>query len=264
MTSGICGSIGLESGARDEAVLEGMVRRLKHHDEQVGRLRWRDIRFAAVSVQAPLVWPPPGYESPHEICAVLDGRIDNGDRLAAELAREGHPADGGDANVLAVGVRTHGPDFLKRIQGPVAAAIHDPQSETSWLIRDPLGIRPLYLHRSRSRILFASELRALMADSSVRVELDTEQLRVLLTLGFNPAPHTLLKGIHRMPPGHLVQVTNTGPKSIPYDLPADEEPIDLPFEEAVEGYRTLLQAVVRRSGSERTGILLSGGADSAA
>jgi len=262
--AGICGAIGLEPGVCDTLALEGMIRSMEHRGKMVGRLHGRDARFAYVGDQTPSIWPPAGQGFPSEICVVLDGRIDNAQELAAELAREGHRVGAGEARLLACGFMAHGADFLSRIHGSIVAAVHDPESGKSWLIRDPLGMRPLYLYRSRSFILFASELRALLADPTVRVELDPEQLRVLLALGFNPAPHTLLKGIHKMPPGHFVEVKNGGPKNISYDRPVDNEEIDISFEEAVETYRTILQGVVRRSGTDKTGILLSGGADSSA
>jgi asparagine synthase (glutamine-hydrolysing) len=132
-------------------------------------------------------------------------------------------------------------------------------------VRDPVGTRPLYLHRTRSRIVFASEIRALLADPAVRLDLDPEQLRVLLSLGFNPAPKTLLKGIHKMPPGHLLEVSHLGVHIVPYDRPDEEERDgDVTFDDAVESYRSLLHRVARRIGGERKGgsVLLSGGGDS--
>lgn len=262
--AGICGAIGLEPGVCDTLALDGMVRSMQHRGKVVSRLHGRDARFAFVGDGSPSIWPQAGQGFADEVCAVINGRIDNAQELGAELAREGHRVGPGEAGLLASGFKAHGAEFLSRIQGSIAAAVHDPDSGDSWIIRDPLGMRPLYLHRSRSFILFASELRALLADPTVRVELDPEQLRVLLALGFNPAPHTLLKGIHKMPPGHFVEVKASGPKNIPYDRPKDSEEIDISFEDAVETYRTVLQGVVRRSGTAKTGILLSGGADSSA
>jgi asparagine synthase (glutamine-hydrolysing) len=261
---GICGQIGLEPRAFDEAILEGMIQRLRHRGNEIKRLRWRDTWFAVVGDGTPAIWPLPGHETPAEPGAILDGRIDNAPELAVGMAGQGRQAGANSAHLLSAGFREEGAAFLRRLQGLYAAAVHDPASGTTWLARDPVGMRPLYLHRTRSRILFASEIRALLADPTVRLELDPAQLRVLLSLGFNPAPHTLLKGIHKMPPGHYLVVAREGVKVLPFEDPAEAKDLDLSFGDAVEAYRGLLQRVVRRSGEGKTGILLSGGIDSAA
>ncbi|MBD3161681.1 MAG: hypothetical protein GF328_06210, partial [Candidatus Latescibacteria bacterium] len=262
--AGICGTIHLESGAGADDRLDAMLERLAHRGARDGRVRWGPIRFGCVDPEVAQVWPPRGSETPHVACAVLDGRIDNAPDLAAALARHGVQGTANHAQLLSAGFAREGSDFLARVQGSFAAAIHDPASKTTWLVRDPVGTRPLYLHRSRGRILFASEIRALLGDPAVRREIDPDQLRVLLALGFNPAPHTLLKGIHKMPPGHLVRIDPSGVRSVRYDAPAPADPDELSFDDAVEAYRATLRRVVRRCAGESTGILLSGGPDSAA
>jgi|GEM_PF-4263477 len=273
--SGIAGMIGLEPRPFDEAVLEGMVARLAHRGPRVKRLRRPAVWFAALDAETPMIWPPDGRELPRELSVVVDGAIDNAIDLMQELTRAGHPAPRDPAGLLAVGFRASGPAFLSRVRGVFAAAIHDHDTETTWLVRDPLGTRPLYLHRTRSRIVFASEIRALLADPAVRLDLDPAQLRVLLSLGFNPAPNTLLKGIHKMPPGHLLEVGRLGVRVVSYDLPGREaeKELDLTFDEAVESYRSTLHRVVRRIGdssrkdsavAKGSAVLLSGGGDSSA
>ncbi len=261
---GICGYIGLEPRAFDESILEGMVQRLRHRGTEAKRLRYREVWLAVLGSGTPSIWPFPGRESPAEMGAVLDGCIDNAPELAVGMAGQGRQAGANSAHLLSAGFRDEGAKFLGRLQGLYAAAVHDPASNTTWIARDPVGMRPLYLHRTRSRILFASEIRALLADPTVRLELDPAQLRVLLSLGFNPAPHTLLKGIHKMPPGHYLVVGKGGVKVLPFEHRGETGELDLSFDAAVEGYRGLLQRVMRRSGAEKTGILLSGGIDSSA
>lgn len=261
---GICGYIGLEPRAFDESILEGMIQRLRHRGTEVKRLRFRDVWFAVLGIGTPSIWPFPGRESPAEMGAILDGHIDNAPELAVGMAGQGRQAGANGAHLLSAGFGAEGAGFLARLQGLFAAAVHDPATATTWIARDSVGMRPLYLHRTRSRILFASEIRALLADPTVRLELDPAQLRVLLSLGFNPAPHTLLKGIHKMPPGHYLVVGKTGVKVLPFEPRGERREQDLSFEAAVEGYRGLLQRVLHRSGEEKTGILLSGGVDSSA
>ena len=262
--AGICGTIQLESDAVAEDRVDAMLDRLSHRGSRSGRVRWGEIRFAAAHPSAPPIWPAPGCESPSVPCVVLDGRIDNAADLAADLARDGVQGSTNHAQLLSAGFRREGAGFLSRLQGSFAAAVHDPKTKTTWIARDPVGTRPLYLHRSRGRLIFASEIGALLAGGALRREIDPDQLRVLLALGFNPAPRTLLRGIHKMPPGHLVRIDASGVKNVRYDEPEAGDPEDLSFEDAVEEYRGLVKRVVRRCSAGPTGILLSGGPDSAA
>jgi asparagine synthase (glutamine-hydrolysing) len=271
---GICGLIGLEPRPFDESVIEGMIQRLAHRGPRVKRLRRPAVWFATFDTDSPAIWPPDGRELPRELSVVLDGAIDNNLDLMQEMTRAGFPASSDPAGLLSAGFRAHGPGFLNRLHGVFSVAIHDHDTETTWLARDPLGSRPLYLHRTRSRVIFASEIRALLADPAVRLDLDPGQLRVLLSLGFNPAPNTLLKGIHKMPPGHLLEVGPLGVRVVPFDTPpSSEKESDLTFDEAIESYRSILHRTVRRIGDanrRRAGVtggspvLLSGGPDSSA
>lgn len=260
--SGICGQILLEPRAFDDTVLEAAARRMLHRGRVARRVQWKNAWFGALDDSEPKIWPQPGHESSGLPCAVLDGRVDNAADLAEDLAREGHQAGGSQARLIAEGLRAHGPAFLARLQGPFAAAAYDPGTDTAWLARDAVGMRPLYLHRTRSRILFASEIRAILADPIVRLDLDSVQLRVLLSLGFNPAPHTLLKGIHKLPPGHYLEVRHGQIKVLRFDPPPSPTEMDISLEDAAQSYRGAMQRIVRRSASPRTAVLLSGGADS--
>ncbi len=262
---GICGQIALESPQFEESILNGMVTRMPRRGPQVAELRRPGIWFAALDPEEPGIWPPNGREMVRDFSVVLDGTIDNAADLARDLERNGFGPVEGSAGVIAAGFRASGPDFLEKLQGSFAAAVHDHDTETTWLVRDPFGTRPLYLHRTRRRLIFATDLRALLVDPSVRPDLDPAQLRVLLSLGFNPAPQTLLKGIHKMPPGHLIRIAHGKVDVIRYDQPETRSELDLSFSAAVDGYRFLLDRVVRRCDSGgRMGVLLSGGSDSSA
>ncbi len=263
--AGICGQITLEPRPIDEAVLNGVVARMGHRGTQVKRLQRPAIWFASIDTVSPLIWPPDGRELPSEFSVVMDGVIDNVRDLVRDLEREGHATAHDPAAVLSAGFRAHGSAFLSRVRGAFAAAIHDHDTETTWLVRDPIGAHPLYLHRTRSRVLFATELRPLLADPAVRLDLDPAQLRVYLSLGFNPAPQTLLKGIHKMPPGNLLEVKRDTIKVVFYDRPSTDTELDLDFATAIDSYRATLHRVVRRcDDGDPLGILLSGGADSSA
>jgi asparagine synthetase B (glutamine-hydrolysing) len=86
---GICGYIGLEPRAFEESILEGMVQRMRHRGAEVKRLRWRDVWFAVQGSGSLAIWPFPGHESPADMGAIVDGRIDNAPELVVGMAGQG-------------------------------------------------------------------------------------------------------------------------------------------------------------------------------
>ncbi len=85
-----------------------------------------------------------------------------------------------------------------------------PLSRELWLVRDRLGVKPLfYLHRPE-RLLFASEIKAILCDPSVERRVDLTALHHFLSLNYTPAPYTLFEGIRQLLPGHYLLVEADG------------------------------------------------------
>jgi asparagine synthase (glutamine-hydrolysing) len=145
-----------------------------------------------------------------------------------------------------------------------AIAIWDARLERLVLARDRLGIKPLYFYRSGRDLCFGSELKAILAHSSVARLLDWDALRDYLSLNYVPGPRTLIKGIEKLPPGHFLEYRNGEARTACYwRIPAVADH-KLSLRDAAE----ILDRLLRESIREQTicdvpwGVWLSGGLDS--
>lgn len=139
----------------------------------------------------------------------FNGEIYNYRELRPELEAKGHKfRTGSDTEVLLAAWVEWGPGCLPRLNGMFAFAIWDETERTLTLARDRVGIKPLYYAAPRegdtSGIVFASEIKAILASGLIGRELNVEALNQYLTFLWTPDPHTLFSGIHKLPAGHLL------------------------------------------------------------
>jgi asparagine synthase (glutamine-hydrolysing) len=159
-------------------------------------------------------------------------------------------------------------DFLRSLRGMFALAVYDTADETLLLARDPVGVKPLYVAECGDRLLFASELKALLCDPALPRELDDEALIAFLGLGWMPAELTPFRAVRRVLPGCRLVLTPRGRRDERYwEWPrffADRDAVSAPIERlADEACRRLGQSAVSMLMSDRPlGVLLSGGLDS--
>ena len=198
-----------------------------------------------------------------------NGEIYNHRELAAELADEGHRFRSRcDTEVLLHLYRGHGHDLFGRINGMYAFALWDAERRSLLLARDGVGVKPLYYCETSSGVLFASEIKALLACGAVSRELDPQALDEHLTFLWTAAPRTILKAVRKLEPGHAMLVR--GGRIIRrwrhYHLPYDGvRRAGAAGELAGELRRRLQQAVTRQVVSDvPVGAFLSGGLDSSA
>ncbi|MEZ5933584.1 MAG: asparagine synthase (glutamine-hydrolyzing) [Alphaproteobacteria bacterium] len=158
-------------------------------------------------------------------------------------------------------------ETVARLNGMFAFAALDQQEAKLYLARDPFGIKPVYYRfPPAGGFAFASEIRALQAANEPSLQIDPDALQSFLTLRFVPSPDTLWQGIHRLPPGHLLEVDL---RSMAHRLICYIEPVTERFrgsiDDAVAAYHDLLgQGIERQLMSDvPVGILLSSGIDSA-
>jgi asparagine synthase (glutamine-hydrolysing) len=163
----------------------------------------------------------------------------------------------------------HGPDCVKQLDGMFAFAIWDTNARRLLLARDRLGKKPLYYTVTGGRLLFASEIKALLEHPDVRRGLDLEALGHFLTFSNTPAPETLFQNIRKLPPAHTLTFDSSGNTHTerywsPLDGPEWKSTAD--ENESVERVRELLtRAVSKRLMSDvPIGAFLSGGIDSSA
>jgi asparagine synthase (glutamine-hydrolysing) len=136
------------------------------------------------------------------VWASQNGEIYNHAALRAELVARGHAFQtASDTEVLAQAYAEWGPAFLGRLRGMFALAIWDEAAGRLLLARDRLGIKPLHLAEHDGRLLWGSEIKAILAAGHPR-RLDAEALHDYLTFNYVPAPRTMFEGIRKLPPAH--------------------------------------------------------------
>ena len=148
---------------------------------------------------------------------ILNGEIYNYRELREQLAAKGQNfRTQTDTEVLLAAWAEWGADCLPRLNGMFAFALWDEKERALYLVRARVGIKPLYYTqieknggrdvRAPSTIIFASEIKAILASGLLKAELDRESLHQFLTFLWTPDPNTLFRRVRTVPPGHLVEV----------------------------------------------------------
>jgi asparagine synthase (glutamine-hydrolysing) len=201
---------------------------------------------------------------------VFNGEIYNHGEIREELQRiGGHvwKTDHSDTEVILHAFEEWGIDCLDHFRGMFAMALWDGRQRELWLIRDRVGIKPLYYSVHNGRITFASEIKALLQDPQQQRTLDEEALYHFLSFLTTPAPHTLFQGIRKLPGGTWLRIREDGSikESRYWDVLEhthslsghSEEEI---AEQIVSELRTAVQ--LRKVSDVPVGVFLSGGIDS--
>ena len=199
---------------------------------------------------------------------VFNGEIYNFRELKDELEAHGHRfRTHSDTEVILHGYRQWGAAFVDRLRGMFAIALWDAPNRTLLLVRDRLGKKPLYYYSDGSRLVFGSEMKALLADETLPRTLDPAAVDAYCSFGYVPSPMSIFKEIRKLPPAHLALMTPEGLTVRRYwDLDMSREPEEVPEARAVEELREVFDEAVRlRMFSDvPLGAFLSGGVDSSA
>jgi asparagine synthase (glutamine-hydrolysing) len=191
------------------------------------------------------------------------GEVYNFRELRTELEAKGHRfRTRSDTEVVLHAYLEWGEDFVDRLNGMYAFALWDCRTEELLLVRDRMGIKPLYYYPLPNGVLFGSEPKAILANPLADRAVDADGLREVLTLVKTPE-HAIFKGMYELRPGHLLRVRRDGLSKRRYwVLQAREHTDDL--ETTVHTIRGLLDDIVRRQLVSDVPLctLLSGGLDS--
>ncbi|HKQ30217.1 MAG TPA: asparagine synthase (glutamine-hydrolyzing) [Burkholderiales bacterium] len=211
----------------------------------------------------------PMWDATRTVAIVFNGEIYNYRELRAELVASGYAFHGAsDTEVLLNLYLRDGDNMLARLNGIFAFAIWDRRDCSLFLARDGLGVKPLYYAEPSGGFLFASELKALLAEPSVPRDLDSMAVQAYLTYLWCPAPHTLLRAVKKLEPGYALRVQ--GGRIVRqwryYDLPYAASIEPLSERDAVGAVRATLKTAVARQmvADVPVGAFLSGGLDSSA
>ena len=199
--------------------------------------------------------------------AVFNGEIYNYRELRRPLAEAGHRFHSdSDGEVLPHLWEERGPGYATLLNGMYAIALHDVANGKLHLVRDRLGIKPLFWTRTRTHLVFGSEIKCLLASGLTNRELDVDALGEFLAWEYVPAPATLLRGVRKLQPGAALSVDlNSGEieetRYWTLAAAADERRSDEEWEDAVDA--KLHECVQRQLVSDvPLGAFLSGGVDS--
>lgn len=144
------------------------------------------------------------------IAVVQNGEIFNHIELAQELKGTRYECrTHSDTEVLLRLYEKEGIDFVKRLNGMFAIAIYDKRDDALYLIRDRIGVKPLFVSEENGRILFASEIKSILQVGS-RKEMNLEAIHHYLSLNYVPPPMTAFKGVYHVKPGHWVRYDRQG------------------------------------------------------
>ena len=201
-----------------------------------------------------------------QIVVVQNGEIFNFIELAQETAAAGNPCrTKSDTEVLLRLYELHGIDFISRLNGMFAIAIYDAREGKLHLVRDRIGVKPLYINDDGNQLTFGSEIKAMLPALKNRPGMDEAAVHHYLTFNYVPPPLTIYTGIEHLMPGHRMEITARGSQTHQYWDLAEIAPVAGRAEsDWVEEFNFILDDAVRlRMRSDVPfGAFLSGGVDS--
>jgi asparagine synthase (glutamine-hydrolysing) len=275
---GICGvwEYGASGGNVEISLIERMRDQMPHRgpddtgarlfDEGRGGLGFRRLAIIDLS--------PAGHQ-PMRGCTdrlwmVFNGEIYNHQRLREGLEKRGHRyTSRSDSETILHLYEEQGLEFVTQLEGDFAIALWDAERGNLILCRDPLGVKPLYYYNQNGRLIFASEIKAILQHPTVTPDVDEESLYHYLTFITTPAPRTLFSGISKLPAGHMLICNRDGNTRVEqyWDaLPRAGGPSSVDSHQAQEEIMGLLrESIAKRMMSDVPfGVFLSGGVDSSA
>jgi asparagine synthase (glutamine-hydrolysing) len=263
---GIVGGVG--AGAPSALLLDAQLKSIEHRGpDDTGTFLNQGIslgmsRLAIVEIAA---GKQPASDASEKINIVWNGEIYNYRELRSELEQRGiHCRDSSESEVVINLYLEFGLDFINKLNGMFAIAIHDARDDSLHLIRDRMGKKPLWISQlTDGTLFFASEVRALMLARPDRT-LRTEMVAEVMQYGYINSPNSAFNEIYQVPPASVLSWHEGKAQTKKYWEPDFDTKLQIPYEEALEVTKKLIEeAVSRRLISERPlGSFLSGGYDS--
>ncbi|MFT5113873.1 MAG: asparagine synthase (glutamine-hydrolyzing) [Parasphingorhabdus sp.] len=202
-----------------------------------------------------------------QVQVVCNGEIYNWRAVRGELESRGHKfRSQNDCEILPAAWLEWGVGMLSRLNGMFAMAIYDGRANQLTLIRDRCGQKPLYYHRDKNGLVFASEIKGLLA-GGVEATVNHQCIEAYLTLRYVPEPQTLFKDIQTLPAAHYLSVSATGETELHrwWDVPSTKTNFGLDRHQAIDKLDSLVSNSVNIAlqSDEPVAAYLSAGVDSA-
>jgi asparagine synthase (glutamine-hydrolysing) len=274
---GICGvwEYGANEGSIDTSLIARMRDEMTHRgpddsgellfDDNRGGLGFR--RLSIIDLSAAGHQPMHGCDQ--RTWLVFNGEIYNHAELRKGLEARGHKyASRTDSETILHLYEERGLDFIHDIEGDYAIALWDVARQQLVLVRDRIGVKPLYFYHRDGRFIFASEIKAILQHPAVTADIDEQSLYHYLTFLTTPAPTTLFRDIQKLPAGHVLTLKRDGTLNVQqyWDaLPPARPIVRDESEHRAEILRLLRDSIRKRMMSDVPfGVFLSGGVDSSA
>jgi asparagine synthase (glutamine-hydrolysing) len=272
---GFSGELRLDGGAPDVAAVARMASRMASRGPDgegvwaAGPLALGHRRLSIIDLSA--CANQPMHDPDLGLTIVFNGCVYNYQQLREELqASRGYRFfSTSDTEVVLKAYHAWGDGFVERLQGMFAFAIHERDTGRSFLGRDRFGIKPLYLAETGSRLRFASSLPALLAGGEVDTAIDPAALHHYLSFhAVVPAPHTILRGVRKLPPATTLAIEPDGTRTTTEywtpDFTRDPGRSDWSERDWEDAVLDAMRSAVkwRTVADVPVGVLLSGGLDS--
>jgi asparagine synthase (glutamine-hydrolysing) len=265
---GIAGWYGSRRSRDDRSLLKNMLSALIHRgpDDQgeylEGPVALGSRRLSIIDVEG---GHQPIANEDGTVWVVLNGEIYNFKELRHELEAKGHVfATRSDTEVIVHGYEEWGDECVARLNGIFGFAIWDAPRHRLLLARDHFGVKPLYYYDDGQRLVFASEIKALIVDPDTPRRVDLEALDLYLTFRFVPSPRTMFAHIRKLAPGHFLIRDESGCKVERYFRKPSPTNYQRTETEWIDLLGERLELAVKRQmmSDVPIGALLSGGVDS--
>jgi asparagine synthase (glutamine-hydrolysing) len=276
----MCGIVGIasQSPIKERDLLITQRETMRHRGPDDAGIWWSEDGCVGLAHRrlAIIDLSPTGHQPMRDgsgkLVIVLNGEIYNFLDLRHRLEKMGHSFRSlSDTEVILEAYRAWHTDCLRELNGMFAFCIYDDQKRILFLARDRAGEKPLFYRLSNGTLIFASELKALMADTAFPRSLDHEALECYLAFGYVPGDRCILAGVNKLPPAHALTFNLDSSESRVWrywqlpDPPETQEEAGKVDEAALlDDLEYLLEDAVRRQlvADVPVGILLSGGVDS--
>lgn len=266
--AGIVSFAGASSPTREQ--VQGMCEVIRHRGPDAAGYDVRDgvgLGMRRLSIIDLAGGNQPIFNEDGSILCVFNGEIYNFEKLRKDLISQGHSfRTKSDTEVIVHAYEEYGDDFPSRLNGMFGIALHDTRQKKLLLIRDHIGIKPLFYSFDGHHFVFGSEIKCLLASGLVERNLNLDGLGQFLAWEYLPGQMTLLREVHKLEPASMLVIDLSNPQIAPreyWDVPPGED-LSLSAAQWEERVDSLLHECVQRQriSDVPLGAFLSGGVDS--
>lgn len=266
---GIFGYFDLDRSSINKECIFNMSQKLKHRGPDAegnfvdNGILLGNTRLSIIDIEG---GNQPFYSNDRKIVIVQNGEIYNHLELADEVKLRGNPCRSKcDTEVLLRLYELDGINFLEKLNGMFSIAIYDYRTEELILVRDRIGIKPLYFYKERNKIIFASEIKSILQSGIKKPNISTEGLSHYFSFGFIPPPFTIYENIQHVMPGEFISFSKKGLYTRKWwDLSKVSPQLQIKEDDWIDEFNFLIKdsTRIRLRSDVPFGAFLSGGVDS--